>query len=282
MCHDRDRPPGAAALDAFDSQLRRSARDGFGTTVERCERVVRRTSTHHRGRDAVEWSDLDAEHANAVIDDQIAWFSGRPFEWKYYSYDRPTDLPARLRVAGLVPDAEQEVMVAEVADLITGTTPLGIDIRPVTDDTGIGHAEQVFEQLYGGRSGEFRWWLREEPEALVVAVAYNGSIPVGVSRVDFHRGTEFASMRTAGTLPAWRGLGIFRAMVAHHAKSAMESGYRYLHVDALPTNRPNLEQLGFVCIATTISFRYDSRQTFVCERVIDTTGKYSDPIAGHT
>ena len=41
---------------------------------------------------------------------------GQPWEWKYYSYDLPTDLPERLRAAGLSPDPVEALLVSSSVD----------------------------------------------------------------------------------------------------------------------------------------------------------------------
>ena len=76
------------------------------------------------------------------------------------------------------------------------------------------------------------------------------------ARVEFHAGTDFASLWGGGTLPAWRRRGVFRAVVAHRARLAAARGFRYLQVDALPASRPILERLGFVELATTTPFMH--------------------------
>lgn len=54
------------------------------------------------GWTGVTWSELDEDTADRVIAEQISRFAtqGRSLEWKHYSYDRPVDLPSRLRAAG--------------------------------------------------------------------------------------------------------------------------------------------------------------------------------------
>jgi ribosomal protein S18 acetylase RimI-like enzyme len=97
--------------------------------------------------------------------------------------------------------------------------------------------------------------LRRDPDALTIVIAFAGETPVCSSRIDFHPGTDFASLWGGGTLPEWRRRGIYRAMVALRARLAAERGYSYLRIDALPPSRPILEKLGFVRISTTIPFK---------------------------
>src|SRR4051794_18271285 len=107
---DDDRSGSCAASDA--------AEPDWSYRVERDGAVVRVLESGD-GWAGVTWSDLDEAGANATIAAQIERFAavGRPWEWKYYSHDRPADLPERLRAAGFTPDEPEALLVAEIADL---------------------------------------------------------------------------------------------------------------------------------------------------------------------
>ncbi len=252
----------AAALAAFHEQLRNVERPGLGGGgFRRAGRVLRCLNPVPGGWNGVEWADLDESNADEVIAEQVAYFAahGRSFEWKYYAYDRPEDLPDRLRAAGLEPGEEEALMVAGVAEVPAGLpAPEGVELRTVTDDAGLELARRVHDAVFGGDHAPMiagmRDRLRADPDALAVVVALAGDEPVSAARVDFHPGTDFASLWGGGTLPRWRGRGIYRATVAHRARLAAERGFTYLRTDALPTSRPILEKLGFVRISTTIPF----------------------------
>src|SRR5688572_27243668 len=94
-----------AALAAFDEQMRRTPHGRF----ERVGAVVRCVGADADGWSGIDWSDLDEASADAVIAEQVRYFAGlgRSFEWKYYTHDRPADLPDRLRRAGLEPGQEE-------------------------------------------------------------------------------------------------------------------------------------------------------------------------------
>jgi GNAT superfamily N-acetyltransferase len=96
--------------------------------------------------------------------------------------------------------------------------------------------------------------ISNDPDALEAFVVYAGPTPVSAGRVSFHAGTDFASLWGGGTIPAWRGRGIFRALVSHRAARAHARGFRYLQVDASPDSRPILQRLGFVELATTTPY----------------------------
>ena len=93
--------------------------------------------------------------------------------------------------------------------------------------------------------------LTLRPRPIEAVVAWAGDVAVSAGRVEFHEGTDFASLWGGGTLPDWRGRGVFRALVGHRATLARDRGYRYLQVDALPTSRPILERMGFHPLAET-------------------------------
>ncbi len=251
-----------AALAAFDAQVRRSTMaDGSGARVEQLGRVQRRVAADDGGWSAVVWSDLDEASADAGIAEQVSYFArmGRTVEWKLYGYDRPADLPRRLRAAGFEPEAEETLMVAEIAGLRTDDElPAGVRLVEVSDAPGIDLLVRVHEKVFGV---DHAWLgqalcaqMSDAPDTLAAVVALAGDEPVCAGRVEFHQGTDFASLWGGGTLPQWRGRGIFRALVAHRARLAAERSFRYLLVDASAQSRPILERLGFVPLTTTTPY----------------------------
>jgi GNAT superfamily N-acetyltransferase len=100
--------------------------------------------------------------------------------------------------------------------------------------------------------------LAREPSTAAAVVALAGQTAVAAGRMEFHPGTDFASLWGGGTFPAWRGRGVFRSLVAYRAALASARGFRYLQVDATPDSRPILQRLGFVELATTTPFTHPS------------------------
>jgi hypothetical protein len=252
---------GPAVLAAFDAQLRRQPPpEEPGRTHEADEHVTRSVPVGE-GWTAVVWADLDEDNADALIAEQIERFAGlgRRWEWKHYSYDRPADLPERLVAAGFVPEPVEALLVAEIDDLpLDVPPPPGIELVDVTDAAGVADLVAVHDEVFGddnsvlGRSLLAR--LGVEPTTVAAAVAYAGTTPVAAGRVEFHHGTEFASLWGGGTVPTWERRGVFRALVAHRASQAAARGFRYLQVDASDESRPILERLGFVALAQTTPF----------------------------
>ncbi|MGF1428727.1 GNAT family N-acetyltransferase [Kitasatospora sp. LaBMicrA B282] len=250
-------------LAAYDREARRHRPpDGPGAVIEQVGPVVRQDGGPN-GWSGVLWSDLDERSADAAIAEQIRHFGalGREFEWKHYSHDAPADLADRLRAAGLVAEPPETLMVAEAAPL-TGEVPLpeGIRLRTEADRTAIELLGEAHRRAFGTDGAKLTRSLLEvldsAPETLAVVVALAGDEPVCGARMELLPNTSFAGLWGGGTAPEWRGRGIYRALVAHRARLAVERGYRYLQVDASDQSRPILARLGFTALSVTTPFNY--------------------------
>jgi GNAT superfamily N-acetyltransferase len=251
-----------AVLTAFDEQIRRNpTTDG---RVEHDHGVVRCIAAD--GWNGVTWSELHDADADAVIAAQVSRFAGvsGTWEWKHYSYDQPPDLPSRLLAAGFTPEPPETLLVAEIADLeLDVPAPADVELRAVVDEPGVDALLAVHDAVFGvdhsslGRALSER--LRRLPLSVAAVIAVAGETPIAAGRVEFRAGTEFASLWGGGTLPAWRGCGVFRALVAHRAALASAHGFRYLQVDASADSRPILQRLGFTELATTTPFVHPGR-----------------------
>ncbi|MDG9717990.1 GNAT family N-acetyltransferase [Streptomyces sp. DH24] len=252
-----------AVLALVDRELREEARpDAPDAHVERCGHVVRQTAPAH-GWNGVLWSRLDEARADAAIAGQIAHFTrlGRAFEWKVYGHDRPADLGRRLVAAGFVPGPEETLMVAEAARLdLDPDLPDGVRVLPVTDASGVELVAEVHREAFDADSA----WLRDQllarlaadPDTVVAVVALADEAPVSAARMELVPGTSFAGLWGGGTVRAWRGRGIYRALVAHRARAAVRRGYVHLQVDASAQSRPILQRLGFAPLTTTTPYVY--------------------------
>jgi GNAT superfamily N-acetyltransferase len=210
-------------LARFDEQMRRAAApDGLFVGD---------------GWSAVLWPPPDGD-----VDAMVARMRALPghVEWKYYSHDGP-ELRERLLAAGLEPDEEETVLVAEAARI--PPPPPEVELRE--EDEAFGElAARVFGRGHGTGL----------PANAVAVVACVDGKPASGGRVDLDPDVEFAGLFGGVTLPEYRGRGLYRATVARRAEVARARGYRWLYVDALPTSRPILERLGFVRLTTTTPF----------------------------
>lgn len=249
-----------ALLATFTMQVRKGLSPTPDHLVERDGPVLRQVARDRSGWSAVVWSDLRADDADAVIARQVAFFAAREqrFEWKYYAYDQPADLPARLLAAGFKPGPAEALMIAELDGQPDTPPPDGVRVVTVTDPAGIADVVSVHDRAFGGDHTDLGAALRAQldsaPETLDVVVAMAGDTPVSSARIEYNPGTEFAGLWGGGTLPGWRGRGIYRALVSYRARLAAARGVKYLQVDASDESRPILARLGFTQLTTTTPY----------------------------
>lgn len=257
-----DQARSRAYRDAYDRQIRARIAPGDDREQDLVGPVVRRTGSEGRGflnyRDL---GGLDGAALDAFIVEQRDHFTalGRDVEWKYHGHDLPLDLPDRLRRAGFVPEDEETVMVGEAADLATAPeSPDQVRLRAVTDRADLERIRVMQEAVWQADCS----WLPDRLEReiagpgdpCVVVVAEAGDEVVSAAWARFHDGTEFVSLWGGSTLAAWRGRGIYRALVAHRAQLAAERGFRYVQVDASADSRPILTRLGLLPATTTTPY----------------------------
>ncbi|MFF3258168.1 GNAT family N-acetyltransferase [Streptomyces sp. NPDC002932] len=253
-------------LAVFDREMRELAHpDGPGVRVERTGDVVRRTGAAHDWNGVV-WSspDLDAARADAAIAAQVAHCVEHgydEFEWKLYGHDRPADLGDRLLAAGFEAEEPETLLVAPVAELPTEVVlPDGVRLRTVGDEADVELMARAHEQAFGSDSARLRQQvlarLNEDPDHFVGVLAMAGDEPVSSARMELYPGTGFAGLWGGGTVEAWRGRGVYRALIAFRTRIAAERGYRYLQVDATEDSRPILQRLGFTALTTTTPYLY--------------------------
>ncbi|MFH9348945.1 GNAT family N-acetyltransferase [Kitasatospora sp. NPDC017646] len=248
-------------LALFDQRIRRDAQpDGPAVRVERDGAVVRQVGGEHAWNGVV-WSGLDEAGADAAIAAQVDYFTGLglEFEWKTYAHDRPADLGRRLLAAGFTAEPDEALMIARIEDLPADPVlPEGVRLEPVTDPAGVDLMVAVHEQAFGTDSPGLRErildQLRHSPDTISLVVAMAGDRPVSAARMELVPGTGFVGLWGGGTVPAWRGRGVYRALVAHRARLAAGLGYEYLQVDASDQSRPILERLGFARLSTTTPY----------------------------
>jgi GNAT superfamily N-acetyltransferase len=251
-----------AVRAAFDAQIRRNTQAGEPGAVAEAGAGVLRWLAPGTRTSSITWSELTSDSADAVIAAQVRYFAARgtPVEWKLYDYDQPADLARRLLAAGFVADDEELMLVAETAAIDSEVRlPDGVRVDLVTDQAGVEAMMAVHDLAFTGHPspelGErLATQLIQAPELAQMVVATASGVPVSAARVEFIPGTDFAGLWGGGTVPAWRGRGIFRALVAYRAGLAAARGYRYLQVDALPASRPILQRLGFEPVAATTPY----------------------------
>ena len=259
-----ERVNDAELLAVYDAQLRAHIPERLpeSVVVEHDGPVTRFLG--FAGQGWVEYHDLGditEPELDALIARQIERFAEIPqrFEWKLHGHDRPASLVERLVAAGLVPEEQETVVIAAIADLDLATRPPpGVTLREVHERPDFDRIEAMEAEVWDDEDALRADSLEREhdadPDALRIVVAEAGDTVVSAGWIRFPAGTAFGTLWGGSTLTAWRGRGIYRSLVAHRARLALENGRSYLEVDASDDSRPILERLGFRPITTTTPY----------------------------
>lgn len=281
--------PGPQELLAtYDAQLRESAEVYPADRWDRDGPLVRAVfdEADDGGYGFVSYRSLagfdspgDAQRLDELIGRTLRYFaedtSVREVEWKARGHDAPADLGARLIRHGFAPADDETVMVGEASALaVPVELPTGVTVRRVWwDNTERGKAAvrddvsrvlAMQEEVFGAGghlSGDtlVRRVLGDPHNLeLWVAEALVDAAPVVVTagRLELVPGTQFAGIWGGATRREWRGRGIYRALTAARARSALAKGVRYVHSDCTPDSRPILQRSGLVAITTTTPFTW--------------------------
>ena len=113
----------------------------------------------------------------------------------------------------------------------------------------------LFDMLINGYDAE---WFKDQMQGLITGpirhLVVRGQ-QAGVIRPDVD-GTDFAGIWGGATRSAWRGRGIYRALTAERARSALRMGKKYINSDSTEFSRPILERSGLVKVSTTTPYNW--------------------------
>ena len=138
--------------------------------------------------------------------------------------------------------------------------PAGVRLRRVTEEADVRAMSAMQDEAFGDPvSTEMADALldrlaREDGMELWVAEA-DGQI-VSAGRLEPVAGTDFAGIWGGATLEAWRGQGIYRALTAARARSALVMGKTLIHSDSTECSRPILERSGLIKVSTTTPYHW--------------------------
>jgi GNAT superfamily N-acetyltransferase len=79
---------------------------------------------------------------------------------------------------------------------------------------------------------------------------------VSAGRLEPVRGTDFAGIWGGATREEWRGRGIYRALTAARARSALGMGKTLINSDSTEYSRPILERSGLLRVSTTTPYTW--------------------------
>lgn len=256
----------ANLLGLYDEQLRTDAETPSAISVERHGplRLVR----FGGGRGFVTYRDLGGAGAEAIrrlVKEALDHYRADPeinrVEWKTRGHDHAPGLQDALLENGFIPDEPESIMIGSARDLVLDVPlPAGVTLRRVTREADVRAMTQMEAEVFG------------DPDADVVAVALLHRLSLGdgmelwvaeaeeeivsAGRLEPVPGTDFAGIWGGATGEQWRGRGIYRALTAARARSALRMGKTLINSDSTEYSRPILERSGLVKVSTTTPYRW--------------------------
>jgi GNAT superfamily N-acetyltransferase len=251
-------------LRAYDEQMRGIGNPGQpGLIIERDGPLLRVAGQHRGFVTAPRDLGVDGPELDALIARQRDYFAlrGEAVEWKTRGHDLPATLTDRLRAAGFVPEDQETVLIGVAADMADDpVVPDGTTLCEVAADDGV-RAVAAMESVIWGQDlsymGEELIARRASAPGDITFFSVTddaASQVVSAAWIIYHPGTDFAYLAGGSTLEAWRGRGIYRALVAVRARQAAARGTRYVMVDASDDSAPILRRLGFQAVTTTTPY----------------------------
>ena len=251
-------------LAAYDAQLRTEAASAI--SVARLGPLY--LATYLGGRGWITYGALDDDEGTAIaglVPAALAHFGSDPeiarVEWKTRGHDHTPGLLEALVQHGFVAGEPESIMIGE-ARLLAANAPLpaGVSLRRVTSEPDVRAMCEMgslaFEEDLADEMTAALLHRLSLDDGMELWVAEAGGRMVSAGRLEPVSGTEFAGIWGGGTLPEWRHRGIYRALTAARARSALRLGKKYLQSDSTEYSRPILERSGFVKVSTTTPYEW--------------------------
>jgi GNAT superfamily N-acetyltransferase len=256
----------ARFLAAYDEHLRTDAETPSAIKVTQCGPL--RLVTFMHGRGFVTYKDLGAADPGTVrrlVTEAIAYYQADPeisrVEWKTRGHDHAPGLHEALLENGFTRDESESIMIGEAQALsVDVPLPAGVTLRQVIDESDVRAMSAMQDEIFGGPVSN------EMAEALLRRLSFDDGMELWVAeaegrivsagRLEPVQGTSFAGIWGGATREEWRGRGIYRALTARRARSALDMGKTLIHSDSTDYSRPILERSGLIKVSTTTPYRW--------------------------
>ena len=258
----------ARLLAAYDQQLRTDAETVSATAVATLGPL--RLATFAGGRGFVTYRDLGgagADEVRRLVTAALARFQADAqidrVEWKTRGHDKAPGLHEVLVDSGFVAKEPESIMIGEAGRLAVDVRlPEGVTLRRVTERADVRAmsvmSAEVFEDPVGEADANADALLRRLScdDGMELWVAEADAQIVSAGRLEPVSGTNFAGIWGGATRPQWRGRGIYRALTAARARSALRMGKDLINSDSTEYSRPILERSGLVKVSTTTPYQW--------------------------
>ena len=266
MHNDEDLSTSARLLAAYDAQLRTDAETPSAVTV--AHHGPLRLVTFAGGRGFITYRDLGGLDGHAIaqlVPDALRYFRADPeitrVEWKTRGHDHAPGLVGALQENGFVADDPESIMIGQASALAVDVPlPEGVTVRRVFTEPDVRAMSAMQDEVFGDPVSEdaAKALLRrlDRGDGMELWVAEAGGIIVTAGRLEPVRGSDFAGIWGGATREEWRGRGIYRALTAARARSALAMGTTLIHSDSTEYSRPILERYGFIKVSTTTPYHW--------------------------
>lgn len=251
-------------LRAYDQQLRTDTEtpSAINVTIEGPLRLI----TFAGGRGFITYQDLGGAGAAEIaglVATAINHYQTDPqvtrVEWKTRGHDRAPGLHEALLANGFVPGTPESIMVGPLHALATEVPlPDGVTLRRVTAEADVRAMSAMADEAFGDSVDTAR------ADSLLARLARNDGMElwaaetagrmVSAGRLEPVPGTVFAGIWGGATLKEYRNRGIYRALTAARARSAIAAGKTLVHSDSTEDSRPILERSGLIKVSTTTPY----------------------------
>ena len=256
----------ARLLAAYDEQLRTDAETPSAVSVTTLGPL--RLVTFTGGRGFITYRDLggaDADTIRRLVPEALDHFRADPeigrVEWKTRGHDHAPGLHEALLANGFTPEEPESIMIGEAKALAVDVPlPDGVTLRRVTEEADVRAMSAMADEVFGDPVSDemanalLRRLALHDGMELWVAEADRQVVSAG--RLDPVHGTDFAGIWGGATREEWRGRGIYRALTAERARSALRLGKTLINSDSTEYSRPILERSGFVKVSTTTPYEW--------------------------
>jgi len=251
-------------LRAYDDQLRTDAETPSAIEVTRHGPL--RLVTFAGGRGFVTYRDLGGADAAGVADLVVAAVEHfrrdaeiTRVEWKSRGHDRAPGLHDALVASGFEPGEPESIMIGPLTALAgLGDVPAGVTVRRVTTEPDVRAMSAMVDEAFGdavdARMADALLSRLARDDGMELWVAEADGRMVSGGRLEPVPGTDFVGIWGGATLEAYRHRGIYRALTAARARSALAQGKTLVHSDSTDDSRPILERSGLLAVSTTTPY----------------------------
>lgn len=217
---------------------------------------ARRSVLPDRNINAVGLADFTEETVDAGIDRVIAAYrrEGVPFSWVVGPTSRPATLAEHLKAHGFQLDEAQRYAGMALRSLDNFPTPAaGVDVHavPIRESSQLTDlAVRAFGPPITAEGARFAFATMEAAvaaeSAVYVAHVPDAPDPVGFGVAYFRPEGDVMWLNGAATVPAYRGRGVYTALLAQRVEDARSKGYSAAVIHAMKsTSAPIVQKYGF-------------------------------------